>query len=473
MTCFKTTLLAASALTMITGAALADDNKAYIDQNNTGSAGNVASILQKGSFGGSQAGLAGEPGGKIDQKGQGNTLTITQDATLAGVGGKGNLKVGTSTVDPRDATNFGGAGVDQYGSNNRATVDQKGADNTVGSILQTNNTRANFVGNTLEINQESTGNNISYVGQRYQAGFFSSAANSAKLTMTGRDNGNGSFQYDATKAMAADATVSSIANGVWQTGAGNQTDLTLSGNENRFAIRQSGQGNVASKLEINGDKNELAIAQTGTYNQAEVSTIGANSGGNSIGIKQNRYNNIASITVVGGGNDILTKQDGFFNTATTVVSGFGNGMFIDQTGTNDALVAANGNENYLNVKQNGFGNAATVKITGNNNNFANNAKQDFTSRTILTARLGQNLGDVKAGDIYQDNGLSLRGNTVDLTVNSSNNLFATYQNGRGNTITGTIGGGNGNQAFVAQIGNGNMTDMSQTGAGNILAVVQK
>ena len=78
----------------------------------------------------------------------------------------------------------------------------------------------------------------------------------------------------------------------------------------------------------------------------------------------------------------------------------------------------------------------------------------------------------RRGDLFQEgSNNTLRGTTLGspLTVTGDNNSFATYQNGTGNEIIGSING-NTNQAGVAQIGNGNTAAMNQIGNGNNLGI---
>ncbi|WP_099827668.1 hypothetical protein [Oceaniglobus indicus] len=109
----------------------------------------------------------------------------------------------------------------------------------------------------------------------------------------------------------------------------------------------------------------------------------------------------------------------------------------------------------------------TVRVTGDRNN--NNG--DFLTGDALAARhyannaTGLTFGH---GRLWQNGG----NNYLTLTVNSSDNLFATLQQGSNNSIMGTIGGGTGNQAVVAQLGNTNVANFTQNGTGNVLGVTQ-
>lgn len=475
MTVFKTTLLAATALTLLTGAAMADGNKAYIHQGGAGGGKNEASITQQGT-GNNQAGKADEPGGAIDQGadhgwGEANQLTISQDG--------GNLKVGVTGALVSDGSGFQGAGVDQYGWKNSADVTQTGSGNTVGSVIQ-RNYNANVTGNKLEITQSNTGNNIDYAGQNYVSGNGVTAANTATLTFSGKNNGTqgvaegGAGYYAGGPAGSSTWGVNAMvnvagepnANGVWQVGAGNQIGMTVTGDDTRFAIRQDGQQNRANNLTIAGTSNALSIRQKGQGNSAMVASIGAGSNGNSIGILQNQKDNTALVGVIGSDNYIGSRQDGEGNNTNASVFGNGNATYATQSGNgNFSQSVIFGNANYLNNTQTGNGNISNAFVVGDRNNQVDtfNSPRITGQMTVANARVG-------TGELTQTGD----GNTVLLSVNSSDNRFATYQSGNGNNIRGTIGSvGGGNQAFVAQVGNSNLTSFTQNGAGNVLAVVQK
>ncbi|WP_062118990.1 beta strand repeat-containing protein [Aureimonas sp. AU40] len=529
MTGFKTTLLTATALTMLTGAALADNNKAYIHQ---GSTGNEATITQQGA-GNNQAGKSAQPGGAIDQGadagiGSYNKLTIDQNGQ--------NLKVGTLGNYVTDHSNLGGAGVDQYGNANVANVTQTGSDNSVGSILQTGAASGTATGNTLTITQSNNGNNIDYVGQKYQTvANGATGANNASLNFSGQNNGTSGLSGVASY-YGASVSVDGVnsPNGVWQIGANNATDLTVSGNKNSFAIRQFGQSNQASNLTIEGNSNSLGISQDGVANKATVATLANGSNSNSVGVIQYNNRNQADVNVRGSYNQALAYQSGDENASIHNISGDSNNVYSYQGGNknkingnitgdsnfshsnqygteNIATLSITGNSNYSGFNQYGSDNVIDNSINGNNNNLwsyqsgsknssttsvignsnrlytsqsgnsniinasiagdRNNSGYSF-SNTIITSKQTSEGLYFGPGNIIQNGGYT-KGNEVNLTVSSSDNLFTTYQSGNGNKIDGSIGGSGKNQAFVAQIGNSNLTNFVQNGSGNALAVVQK
>ena len=64
------------------------------------------------------------------------------------------------------------------------------------------------------------------------------------------------------------------------------------------------------------------------------------------------------------------------------------------------------------------------------------------------------------------------GNSIDIGVLGSSNLFAVAQIGDANVVSATITG-SGNQAAVQQFGSNNFAVFSQTGYGNIVSITQR
>ena len=126
-----------------------------------------------------------------------------------------------------------------------------------------------------------------------------------------------------------------------------------------------------------------------------------------------------------------------------------------------AILSIEGDYNRLVIEQiapaQGAGNSVSVKIVGDHNGGPDNAV--FTG---IAARNG-----LAPGRIVQ-NGL---GNSVDMDVRGSDNLFAIAQLGNNNVVRGYVIG-SGNQSSIAQMGNGNFASFSQNGIGNMISVRQ-
>jgi hypothetical protein len=105
----------------------------------------------------------------------------------------------------------------------------------------------------------------------------------------------------------------------------------------------------------------------------------------------------------------------------------------------------------------GDGNTMAVSITGNSNGGPQGA-----SFTGVAAQTG-----LTPGSLYQ----SGYGNSMNIDVNGTGNLFAFAQVGSHNALTAEIVGSY-NQAAVYQSGAGNVVNFSQHGNGNVISVVQ-
>lgn len=126
-----------------------------------------------------------------------------------------------------------------------------------------------------------------------------------------------------------------------------------------------------------------------------------------------------------------------------------------------AVLNIEGNYNRLVIEQiapvQGAGNSVSVKIVGDRNGGPDNSV--FTG---IAARNG-----LSPGHIVQ-NGL---GNSVEMDVRGSDNLFAVAQLGNNNVVRGYVVG-IGNQSSISQTGNGNFASFSQNGIGNMISVRQ-
>ncbi|NRB34392.1 MAG: hypothetical protein HRU31_06530, partial [Rhodobacteraceae bacterium] len=194
--------------------------------------------------------------------------------------------------------------------------------------------------------------------------------------------------------------------------------------------------------------------------------------------------NDASVDIFGSGggsdgddNEVTITQDlfnagGGTNSAKVEVDGDDNIIGINQLGNNLADIKLLGSgsgesdNNLLNIdQQDGSGgqNSITVTIYGDDNNLSG----PFTGDASIYA------GSLLPGDLFQ-NGSS---NSITLDVGSTSgesngNLFAFQQTGSSNTITGSMTGGDANQAVVVQVGNFNATTFAQVGSFNNLGVSQ-
>lgn len=152
--------------------------------------------------------------------------------------------------------------------------------------------------------------------------------------------------------------------------------------------------------------------------------------------------NAVSYTLDGDGNRLEVLQEAsaggsLTNAISLSIEGDGNGGPTGSafTGAPLAIGLLPGQ-----LSQRGEGNSMDVAITGSSNIF----------------------GMAQLGD----------GNTMTVAVTGRSNLFALAQNGDGNAVTASIRG-TGNQAAVQQFGNNNMAVFSQAGNANSVSITQR
>lgn len=476
MKLIKTAFVTSTALTLSMGtAAFADNNAAYLDQQ-----GDYNNALIMQNYGGNSGNIAGNTGAtSILQDGDANDLYVSQQGS--------NNRVGSGTFFQRSDTNFGPSDLA-----NKATITQFSDQNTVEKIRQNAIGASLAVGpNEVEVEQGTTlgtgdlnyirdiaqergANNYLLIKQTGASNYTYSARqegndNDARLVISGNGNGVSGLSLHPDYAGAGGNTgLLSNNNHVgafhWaaieQRGTGNRTDLTISGNNNQYAIqngryRNSSEDNMAQGLLISGNDNQLGISQVGSRNDVSLSTIAGDF--NSIGIVQTVDDNRAQVTIETSFNKARVIQDGSRNNVDHWVN-----LGHSQTATIDIL----GDDNQLNTQQRwGNGNQMSVSVTGNRNNaggtLSGSAGAAFAAGDSVTGL------SMSAGSLWQH----LHNNQMTMTVTGNDNLFAVLQRGSGNMLNGTVIGDY-NQAAVAQNGNNNIANFVQNGSFNNLGIIQ-
>lgn len=257
-----------------------------------------------------------------------------------------------------------------------------------------------------------------------------------------------------------------------QIGFGNESDVDILGKDNIVTVDQASiaLGNVSTIGITKADRNAIDVDQVGN-NSASASIDGASS---LFGVL---------LQSQGADNSVTIDQFGQ-NTADVGITGDDNDVSVTQSGFNSADVQLNGgapgsvesDNNLLVIDQSGgLGgqNTLTVDLWGDDNNRAtagNNGDGTFSGDAAAVAVLD---GRLAPGTLTQ-NGSN---NSILLDVGASgteadDNLFSFLQDGSGNTITGTITSGFGNEVAVSQVGNGSSTMFTQNGNYNNLGVSQ-
>lgn len=408
MTKFKSLLALSTAL--VASAALADDNKSYIDQNGEE---NSAIISQSGKLH-----EAGSTTIRILQQGDENSLVINQ--TNAGTGNIGGNFAGTS-----------GLGIDQIGNFNALEITQSDQKNAVRQVQQISSNTGTALSNSAKISQNKN-NQVSRILQDNE-GDGSNAGNANFIDVVQSNEGN----------KIGTITGFSDTLGLTQIGTGNDMDIdqtsgfneiTLAvqnGDRNALTVLQrTGNGNDALNLDQIGDDNVIDIEQTGSLN------VLAN-------LFQSGNENSATITQTGSSNTVMTvDQYGDDNLLDLVQNGAGNMVqLVDQSGGN---------------------NTANLDFQGNNNG-AGSFSGGFDDRGLTQGEIIQSNSAASLNlinfTVYGNSNLFAfkqdgTGNTISGAVGTSGTAASS------------------NEAAVLQVGNNNYSSFSQAGVDNTVSVSQ-
>ncbi|MFO6464339.1 hypothetical protein ACK8OR_08100 [Jannaschia sp. KMU-145] len=489
------------ALSVGSGAAMADNNFVLFDQIGNG---NDALIDQDGdnnAFGGNVGSYEG-PIASINnavQSGNGNDLDLTQtgNGNLVGVSRRGN-----------------GNGFEQLGDGNRARIEQTSFENIVNNVSQdatagggnvlvirqgSTTTPPNPVsgnldrtGNTLiSVEQTSTGANGNRaritqsvegaapnnrnrnriggrLGRATQIEIFGDTALNGKnhgVEQYGDDNDVTAVQRGADNLLITAA----------QWGVGNDMDLRQIGNTNYIVTAEQVGDNNDARIRVRGDRNgNLGFGQT----WALLSGAGASS------MLQMGNGNFVDYDARGDDNDFGFVQIGDNNTVGSVmVVGDGNETGISQTGDNNiaSIAPIVGDDNDIGILQLGDANMADVVMDGGSSRnsfgigqFGNN---HVANLSIDGNDNGEGLFSGDAASVGVPSGLILQGNlggvgnVFDGEITGNRNVFGAVQLGEGNDIDATVTG-NRNQFAVVQFGDANVAQFSQIGNNNNLGITQ-
>lgn len=386
------------------------------------------------------------------------------------------------------------------GDANTLYIVQGGAGNNTASIHQSTGDGGNDVGTAGDpVNQTGNGNDFRETNATVNTNYYSGNNDITKAeqigdynTFTSSYNGRASNNVISNAQQIGDRNYARyFRNSNYN---GTITKVLQQGDNNILSLNQeAGSGNVISLVQQIGNgnggsvQNTAAGQHTGTWiqqygsnNQIDNSTIigdnnsGLNDQTHYIRQRGNDNGHIASTAITKGsnGNGIHVESWGDrnnfdvrqgLNTAST-----GNDATVMQTGDDNwARATQYGSYNQLAVIQNGDHNSSTTLFDGDGN-----GSGSFTGGPAA----GLTNANLVQGQVFQDSGSALTGNSLTYTVYGSNNLFAFAQLGSDNTVSGKVGTGavdsNGNQVAVLQTGDGNNSTFTQNGGGNNLAVSQ-
>ncbi len=441
-----------------------DDNLVFIDQIGADNSGAI-----------NQVGILNQIGTEADpalQNGYYNSLIVDQtgDGNRIGTQGAGLNQNGQSatpsvfnaiTIEQNSHRNVVGEvqqsalGAIPDGANRLDILQHVGDENTIGTVLQEQSD--GMPGQIATLIQTGEGNVIARVEQKSLTPA-NNGENRIRAEFIGTGNGSIGLSGFALDAGAASSELVQTI-GVDNLGAnGNDMDLLVTGDFNRFGVFQGGRLNSVGQITIQGNLNQIGIRQEGLENDLTSSLI--NGDGNNIGVDQ-WGTNTAYLDMPGPGDDnqIYALQYGT-NDLRIMVDGDRNEAVVTQHynngtgGSNDAEVNITGVDNFVNLAQNGS-NTAVINYVGDRNN-----KTDFDWAPLVATGL-----DVGT---FTQTGTN---NNIQTETIGNDNMMAVRQNDSGNIMTAFIMGDN-NQAAVIQTGSDNTAWLSQNGNGNRALIVQ-
>ena len=459
-------LIGSSALAQATS-----DNDAVVEQDG---ADNAARVEQAGSF--NRAGSDAEP---LFQVGIFNDLDILQEGRNNSIGLVGPGLTQTGKQNTEDVFN-------------KIIIQQTSNDNLVGSVTQTSEGSVANGANTLTIRQGGGGNNtvevvrqtqedgkaaqiatVDQTGQFNRVALIEQVANSnlhndkneIMLRITGRSNGRTGLSGYAAQPGVTDSGIVQQGGPLDGRSNGNKVDMLITGDQNRFGIRQSGSRNDVGAVTINGDGNQLGLHQDGSDNDITITPVEGND--NIIGIDQ-LGTNIArvSLEAISAGNSvprsdsnrILILQDGT-NFFSLDLEGDDN-----EFTSNQDYLGADGRENRAQVRLIGSGNIGHLTQFGDNV-FDLDIEGDDNNALPFDAvfdAAGQSAG------VFVQQGTD---NSALITVEGDANRFGFRQEGDLNSMIATIMGGQ-NQMALSQAGSSNVAVVEQSGQSNRMTVEQ-
>ncbi len=466
MTRTRLALMAAVAtMTITSGYAFADSNKANVTQSGNSNSAEVNQL--GGRFNTTNATQTN------DTDSASNTLTVTQSG-------------GYSTVNRAVQNSELGTG-----SNEAVITQQTGNVNRVVNLKQTVNADGS---NSATILEDGGNNRIDRVTQNNTGPL----ANTISVSIVGAANGS-TYLPETTPSgtswiqqqLSGYAAASTASNGtLLQDGTGNDISLSITGDHNQFGVTQKGT-NSLSALAIDGSDNQLGVYQESTAAGPNSLTIAAiNGDDNNIGAYQYGANTgTINLDTTSNRNTVLLHQSGDNTGTVSISNGSDNSISLVQDGTNSADIAVARSFNEIYATQIGT-NLLDADVEGNFNNFTINQTTPngtlIGAQNELTLSVYGNSNGLRSwrGNVAHDVGLTAGtltqtglDNTATISVGSSssfsaNNVLALAQIGDSNSIAIDISAGNSNQVAISQTGDSNSSSVTQVGSDNVVGISQ-
>lgn len=310
-----------------------------------------------------------------DTTGEANRLDVTQTGSRQAVEQLRQVGAGNKVVLTQDGSENALRIADQQGAANQATLRLSGALNAVGNVVQSGSV------NEVNLRIDGDANFVDQIVQAGPGGLLEGRGNIARISIAGDDNGSegiGGFaamsgdsvafasfaasveqfgdDNSFTLTIGAEADGRADGNGfaAAQSGFGNESTVTMLGDENRMALRQEGDGNTADIVQTSSARRGAAVSAAG--NIALVSTIGDI---NRVAIAQQGADNRMDARITGNDNEAARPLAGSARTS-------GAGLFQDGRG-HRAEIDVLGDLNRLSLAQTGLGHTASITVVGSSN----------------------------------------------------------------------------------------------------------
>jgi hypothetical protein len=428
----------------------------------------------------------------LQQDGDFNSATITQS-------------LGTTNTVGDDGL---GESVSQQGDGNQLVIIQGGKRNTIGNARFDQITDAslttNSVLNNVQIQQRSSGNKIGSILQDITQQDFNSSTsgvNSIDVLQARRAAPNPNLDDGNVRN---GNTVSELI----QTGAGNSIDVDQEGKKLRVGLVSQTAGNDNSAiLQQTGARNRISnVVQEGSDNSVNLSIAGKNNGRKPARFRDNFAGAVNNENIVP--NETLTGDRTVWNqylrTSSIEQRGNGNvlkGLIDDSTSKNNQYAIAQGQtgasgDNYIDFLLEGKGNRLSV-VQGFNDNFVDTVTivgnsnllgivQTESSNSASASVTGSN-NKARIIQIGSDHRATLAVNgdnnpiTIDVAglenefiidLNGSYSSINIDINGEENHIFGSATNARDNEVIISQVGRENGVNYTQNGPNQKLQIWQ-
>lgn len=362
MTSVKKILMAATALTLMSGTAYAQSNEAYIYQPGDDN----SAVVRQDQGSDNHAGTFAAP---LTQWGNDNRIQIDQT-------GAGNIVGDAHPNTTSGGTPYGvGKGVDQRKNYNVLIIGQSGDGNKVREVQQEGRVAGRKTSNRVNITQSSNRNVVSNIDQNF-TGDRNDGENKINITQEG-----GNLNYVGHNSVANNSGW-----GAFQTGTENSLTLVQNGTFNQIKEVVQNNRNAA------GGTNTATVRQIGGGERNYVHLVNQTNTGRSDNTISMSFTGSFNGASAGGGRGAFTGElaGSAFEQATAIQRGEGHRLSYNVTGnlnlfafeqygsdntirgtvtsdSNQAAIYQNGSDNIATFNQATGGSTTNIRQTGMGN----------------------------------------------------------------------------------------------------------